>query len=86
MKGKFQKMMIFGFLADGKGLKLDQIPPVSRYITHKIKDYIPCVFFKVNRASNWTKPPLYLGKKGFFGGFYSFPSKSENDTKHEKNW
>ena len=26
MKGKSQKMMIFGFLADEKGLKLDQIP------------------------------------------------------------
>ena len=24
-------------LADEKGLKLDQIPPVPRYITHKIK-------------------------------------------------
>ena len=34
-----QKMMILGFLADEKGLKLDQIPPVPRYITHKIKDY-----------------------------------------------
>ena len=55
MKGKSQKMTIFGFLADEKGLKLDQTP-------------------------------LYLGKKGFFGGFYSFPSKSENDTKFEKNW
>ena len=37
-------------LADEKGLKLDQIPPVPRYITHKIKDYIPCVYFKVNRV------------------------------------
>ena len=37
-------------LADENGLKLDQIPPVPRYITHKIKDYIPCVHFKVNRV------------------------------------
>ena len=37
-------------LADKNGLKLDQIPPVPRYITHKIKDYIPCVHFKVNRV------------------------------------
>ena len=28
VKGKSQKMMIFGFLADEKGLKLDQIPSV----------------------------------------------------------
>ena len=38
----------------------------------------------MKRASNWTNSPLYLGKKGFFGGFYPFPSKSENDTKFEK--
>ena len=42
--------MIFGVLADEKTLKLDQIPPVPWYITHKIKDYIPCVHFKVNRV------------------------------------
>ena len=28
-------------------------PPVPRYITHKIKDYIPCVHFKVNRVRIW---------------------------------
>ena len=43
-------------------------------------------FWLMKRASNWTKSPLYLGKKGFFGGFYPFPSESENDTKFEKNW
>ena len=54
VKGKSQKMMISGFLADEKGLK-DQIPSVPGY-------------------------------KRCFGGFYPFPSKSENDTKFEKNW
>ena len=44
---------IFGLLADENGLKLDQIPPEPRYITHKIKDYIPCVHFKVNRVRIW---------------------------------
>ena len=114
VKGKSEKMMIFGFLADEKGLKLDQIPPVPRYITHKIKDYIPYVYFKMNRVGFWLicphrwrvnlkkmtifgflaiekglkldQTPLYLGKKDFLGGFYPFPSKSENDTKFEKNW
>ena len=50
VKGKSQKMTIFGFSADEKGLKLDQIPLVPWHITHKIKDYIPCVHFKVNRV------------------------------------
>ena len=28
-------------------------------------------------ASNRTKVTLHMGKKGFFGGFYPFPSKSD---------
>ena len=36
--------------------------------------------------SPWTKVTLHMGKKGFFGGFYPFPSKSESYTKFEKNW
>ena len=40
-------------LADENGLKLDQIPPIPRYITNKINDYIPCVHFKVNRVGFW---------------------------------
>ena len=47
---KNEKMKIFGVLADEKGFKLDEIPPVPGCITHKIKDYIPCVHVKVNRV------------------------------------
>ena len=60
-------------LADEKGLKLDQIPPVPRYITHKIKDYIPCVHFKVNRVRIWlicTHRWRVNLKKWWFLGFW----------------
>ena len=40
----------------------------------------------ITEASNQTKVTLHMGKKGFFGGFYPFPSKSESYTKFEKNW
>ena len=40
----------------------------------------------MTEASNQTKVTLYMGKKGFFGGFYPFPTKSESYTKFEKNW
>ena len=43
-------------------------------------------FRMITEASNQTKVMLYMGKKGFFGGFYPFPSKSESYTKFEKNW
>ena len=29
----------------------------------------------MTEASNRTKVTLYMGKKGFFGGFYPFPTK-----------
>ena len=62
---------------------------LSLYLTYSNTVKIPNasqIYWLMKRASNWTKSPLYLGKKVFFGGFYPFPSKSENDTKFEKNW
>ena len=45
MKGKSQKMTIWGFLADEKGLKLDQIPPL--YMGKKVF-WVVSIHFQVN--------------------------------------
>ena len=43
-------------------------------------------FHMITEGSNGTKVTLYMGKKGYFDGFYPFPSKCESYTKFEKNW
>ena len=37
-------------LADKRASNWTKSPPVPRHITHKIKDYIPCVHFKLKRV------------------------------------
>ena len=57
-KGQPQKMTIFGFLADENGLKLDQIPQVPRYITHKIQRLYSQMYISrwIGLASDWNVP------------------------------
>ena len=57
VKGKSQKMMIFGILADEKGLKLGQIPQYLGISPIKLKIIFPVYISRwIGLDSDWSVP------------------------------